>query len=134
MPNNGNNGTTSMVGWVYFAGILMILSGISQAFLGISDLVNKKYLFVGSERLIYATANSTAWGWVHLAIGALVVAAGFSLLHGSNWARIFAIFFMGLSFIANLVFIGVFPVWSIIAIIIDVVIIHALVVQGHHEA
>jgi hypothetical protein len=130
MPTNGNNGTTSMVGWVYFAGILMILRGVSQAFLGISELVNKKYLFVSSDKLVLAQNNGTAWGWVHLALGVLILAAGFSLLHGSNWARILAIIFMGFSFLVNLAFIGVFPVWSIIAMIVDVLVIHALVVRG----
>lgn len=130
MPSNGDK-ATSMVGWVYFAGVIMILRGLSQAFLGISELVNKKYLFVGDSRLVFATTNGTAWGWVHLAVGVLVLAAGWSLLHNiSNWARVFAIFFVGLSFLVNLAFLGTFPVWSIIAMVIDVVILHALIVQG----
>jgi hypothetical protein len=131
MPTNSNG--SSISGWVYFAGILMILQGISQAYLGISALVNHSYLFITEKNnLVFTTANSNAWGWVDLAVGILVVAAGFSLLHGSNWARIFAIIFMGLSFLVNIAFLGVFPVWSIIAIIIDIFIIHALVVQ-HKE-
>lgn len=123
-----------MSGWIVFAGILMILHGISQAFLGISALVDKHYLFVTQQNnLILTTAHSNAWGWVDLAIGVFVMAAGFSLLHGSNWARIFAIIFMGLSFLVNIAFLGVFPLWSILAMIIDVFIIYALVVQ-HDEA
>jgi hypothetical protein len=132
MPTNNND--APMSGWIVFAGILMILHGISQAFLGISALVDKHYLFVTQQNnLILTTAHSNAWGWVDLAIGVFVMAAGFSLLHGSNWARIFAIIFMGLSFLVNIAFLGVFPLWSILAMIIDVFIIYALVVQ-HDEA
>ena len=132
MPTNSNG--SSMSGWVFFAGILMILQGISQAYLGISALVgHNSYLFITEKNnIVLTTANSNAWGWVDLAIGVLVLAAGFSLLHGSNWARIFAIIFMGLSFLTSIAFLGVFPIWSIVAIIIDIFIIHALVVQ-HNE-
>lgn len=131
MPNNGD-GTTRMVGWVYFGGIIMILRGLGQAFLGITELVNKKYLFVGDQRLVFAQTNGTAWGWVHLALGVLILAAGWSLLHNTTgWGRLFAIVFMGFSFLVNLAFLGVFPVWSIVALIIDIVIIYALVVQGN---
>jgi hypothetical protein len=122
-----------MSGWVFFAGILMILHGLSQAFLGISALVDKHYLFVtDNNSLILAHQHASTWGWVDLAVGVFVIAAGFSLLHGSNWARIFAIIFMGFSFLVNIAFLGTFPLWSILALIIDVFIIYALVVQ-HRE-
>ena len=129
MPNNTQ--ATGWVGWVYFAGILLILRGISQAFLGITALVNKHYLFVtNNNNLVYTTNNLTAWGWVDLAVGALVLAVGFSVLHGSNWARIFAVIFTSAAFLVNMAFLGVFPVWSIIAMIVDALIIYALIVHG----
>lgn len=130
-----NNSETRMVGWVYFAGIIMILRGVSDAFLGLSALVDKHYLFVtANNNLVHVTTNTNTWGWLYIAIGLLVIAAGFSLLHGSNWARIFAIIFMGVEFLINMAYLGVFPVWSIVAMIINVVIIYALVVQGHDQA
>lgn len=125
-----SNTTSGWVGWVYFAGILMILRGLSQAFLGITALINKQYLFVTSNNLVYTTSNSVAWGWVDVAIGLLVVAAGFSVLHGSTWARIIAVVFAGCSFLVNMAFIGVFPLWAITAMVIDVVVIYALIVHG----
>ncbi|HVX48346.1 MAG TPA: hypothetical protein VHA05_03255 [Candidatus Saccharimonadales bacterium] len=133
MPNGRN--ATGWVGWVYFAGILLILRGISQAFLGITALVNKHYLFTtANNSLVVTTSNMSAWGWVDLAIGVLVLAVGFSVLHGSTWARIFAVFFTGLSFLINMAFLGVFPVWSIVAMIVDVFVIYALIVHGDEAA
>ena len=129
-----NSAATGWVGWVYFAGLLMILRGISDAFLGITALVNKHYLFVTSNQLVYTTAHYTTWGWVDLAVGLIVLAAGFSLLHGSTWARVVGIFFMGIMFLTNMAFLGVFPVWSIVAMIVDVVVIYALVVHGRELA
>lgn len=110
----------------------MILRGLSEAFLGLSALVNKHYLFVTTNNnLIITTQHANAWGWVELAMGLLVVAAGFALINGSNWARIFAIFFSGIMFLVNMAYLSVFPVWAIVAMVIDLVIIYALVVQGH---
>lgn len=134
MPNVTQR--TGWVGWVYFAGILLILRGISQAFLGITALVNKHYLFVtnNDNQLIVTANNMTAWGWVDLAVGLLVLAVGFSVLHGSTWARIVAVFFAGIAFLVNMAFIGVFPVWAIVAMIVDALIIYALVVHGDEAA
>jgi hypothetical protein len=130
MPN-GTKEVTGWVGWVYFAGILLILRGISQAFLGITALVNKHYLFTtANNTLVFSTSNMTAWGWVDLAVGLLILAVGFSVLHGSTWARIVAVFFTAASFLVNMAFLGVFPVWSIVAMVVDALIIYALVVHG----
>lgn len=128
MPNGVQR--TGWVGWVYFAGILLILRGLGDAFLGITALVNKTYLFVGNTTLVVTTDNILAWGWVQLAIGVLVLAVGFSVLHGSTWARVVATALAGLAFLVNLAFIGVFPVWSIVAMVVNVLIIYALVVHG----
>ena len=135
MPNGRNANTTGWVGWIYFAGILLILRGISQAFLGITALVNKHYLFTtGHNTLVVTTNNLSAWGWVDLAVGLLVLAVGFSVLHGSTWARVVAVFFAGLSFLVNMAFLGVFPVWAIVAMIVDAFIIYALIVHGDEVA
>jgi hypothetical protein len=130
MPNGTQK--TGWVGWVYFAGILLILRGISEAFLGITALVNKHYLFVTgpNNNLVVSTAHISAWGWVDFAVGLLILAIGFSVLHGSAWARVIAVFIAGLAFLVNLAFIGIFPVFAIVAMVIDALIIYALVVHG----
>lgn len=135
MAVQNNNQVTGWTGWVYFAGLLMILRGISGAFLGLTALVNQQYLFVsGANGVVLATANATTWGWVHLALSVLVLAAGFSVMHGSRWARVLAVVFASLAFMANLAFIGVFPIWAIVAMVVDVLVIYALVVHGDEVA
>lgn len=131
MAVTNNNEVTGWTGWIYFAGLLMVLRGISEAFLGLSALVDKSYLFVGSEKVVLATTNMTTWGWVHIALGIIVAAAGFSVMHGSRWARVLAVVFASAAFLANMAFLGVFPIWSIIAMIVDVLVIYALVVHGN---
>jgi hypothetical protein len=129
MPN-GTRSVTGWVGWVYFAGVLLILRGISEAFLGITALVNKHYLFIANSRLVYATNNMTAWGCVDIAIGILLAAVGLAVLRGSLWARVTAVVLVSASFLVNIGFLAFFPVWAVVAMIVDVVIIYALIVHG----
>ncbi len=121
---------TGWVGWVYFAGILLILRGLSQGFLGITALVNDHYLLVVNNSLVSVSNNLTAWGWVHLVAGVLLLGVGFSVLHGGTFARAVAVFLAGASFLVNMAFLAVFPVWSIVMMIVDALIIYALVVHG----
>lgn len=127
MPTNSN--VANLSGWVSFAGILLILRGIAEAFVGITALVNNQYLLIseGNQELITTVGNTTPWGLVHLAVGVVVLATGFSLLHGSNWARLFAIIFTGAAFLVSLAFLAVFPLWAIIALIVDGFILYGLV-------
>jgi hypothetical protein len=131
-----NNTVTGWVGWVYFAGILMILRGASEAFLGITALINKQYIFItnSNNQLVASVEHVQTWGWVSLVVGLIVMAAGFSLLHGGTLARILGVAFASAAFLVNMAFLGVFPAWSIIAMIVDVLIIYALVVHGREAA
>lgn len=119
---------SSYVGWVYFAGILMLIGGIFQSIAGLTALLNDEfYAVVGQSLLIL---DITTWGWIHLLLGLFIFAAGMAVLSGHLWGRIVAIILAILSIAAQFVFIGAYPFWSIMTIVIDVVIIYALVVQG----
>ncbi|HVV26033.1 MAG TPA: hypothetical protein VHC21_03300 [Candidatus Saccharimonadales bacterium] len=127
---NGTRKVTGWVGWVYFAGILLILRGISEAALGITALVNRHYLFVNNDRLVDATNNMTAWGGVDLGVGIVLFLIGLAVLRGSAVGRAAAIFLVGLSFLVNMAFLAVFPIWAIVAMAVDVFIIYSLAVRG----
>lgn len=127
---NGTQKVSSWVGWVYFAGILLILRGISEVALGITALVNRHYLFVNNDQLVSATSNMTAWGGVDLGVGIVLFLVGLAVLRGSAIGRAVAIFLVGLSFLVNMAFLAVFPIWSIVAMAVDVIIIYALAVHG----
>jgi hypothetical protein len=76
------------------------------------------------------------WGTIHLLLGILVLASGVGLLTGNLAARVVGVILAGFSALANLVFIGAYPVWSVIIITVDVLVIYALTVHGRelHEA
>ena len=52
------------------------------------------------------------------------------MLAGNLAARTVAVLLAGLSAIANMLFIQAYPIWSIIVITVDVLVIYALTVHG----
>lgn len=120
---------TGWVGWLFFAGVIMILGGIFQAIAGLVAIFNEAYYLVPSTGLVVGV-NYTAWGWVHLAVGVLVLLAGFGVLTGQTWARVVGVILAGISAILNVAFLAAYPLWAVIVIALDVVVIYALCVHG----
>ncbi len=120
--------STGWAGWVYFAGILMIIRAFFQGFSGVVALTKPTTYVVTEEKL--AVFNFTAWGWIHIVIGILLLSAGFSVLAGGMWGRIVGVIMTTLAVIANLAFLPAYPIWSAIAIVIDVLILYALIVHA----
>ncbi|HET7673771.1 MAG TPA: hypothetical protein VFK11_04660 [Candidatus Saccharimonadales bacterium] len=128
MANNNGKQVTGWVGWVYFAGFLMLITGILQMIAGLTALLNDKFYVVTQRNLL--AFDFTTWGWVHLIAGLVILLAGMSVLSGHVWGRVVAVILAVLSAVINFVFIPAYPIWSITVIIIDVLIIHALTVHG----
>src|SRR5690349_2979708 len=103
-------------GWVVFAGVMMIMIGCFHALAGLVAL--------------FKDDDYTAWGWIHLLVGVVVAIAGVALFAGQMWARVIGVLLAGLSALANMAFIAAYPVWSIIIITLDVIVIFALIVHG----
>lgn len=120
---------TAWVGWIFFAGIIMVIAGTFEAIAGLVALFNREYFFVPAEELV-VRVSYTSWGLVHLIFGAVVVLAGFGVMTGKTWARIVGIVLAGLSAILHIAFLAAHPVWSVIVIALDVIVIYAICVHG----
>jgi hypothetical protein len=119
---------TGWVGWVYFAGILLIVRAFFEAFQGIISLTHNTFYVVTAQQL--AVFNFTAWGWGQILLAMVMLFAGFSVLSGHMFGRIVAVIVATVSLMANLAFLPAYPVWSVAAIAIDVLILYAVVVHG----
>jgi hypothetical protein len=91
-------------------------------------LRDQTYFVVGENGLL--TFNYTAWGWIHLVLGIVLIVVGIFLLRGAGWARILAVIIVGIHMIAQFGFISSYPVWGIIMIALDALILYALLVHG----
>jgi hypothetical protein len=65
-----------------------------------------------------------------MALGVLFVLVGFGVLAGQTWARVIGIALAVISAVINLAFIAAYPVWGVILIALDIVIIYALAMHG----
>jgi len=117
------------VGWIAFAGTMMLLLGVFHVIQGIIALFQDEYYLVGANGLT-VQLDYTQWGWTHVILGTLVAAAGLALLAGQMWARVVAVLVAFISAIVNIGFMAAYPVWSTIMIAIDVLVIWAVTVHG----
>jgi hypothetical protein len=111
-------------GFTALAATLMILSGLWAFFVGITGVLQGS--FYRAVPVYTFSLSVHTWGWIQLVIGAVVFAAGVCLLLGMMWARVVGVILAVVSGLANFLFLPHYPLWSIIVIALDVLIIWAL--------
>jgi hypothetical protein len=120
---------TAWTGWVVFAAFMMIMVGVFQAVEGLVALFDDGFYHVTRSGLV-VNVDYNVWGWTHMLLGALLIIAGVGVLAGNIVARVVAIGLAALSALVNLAFIEAYPIWAVIIITVDVLVIYALVVHG----
>ncbi|MGZ4590904.1 MAG: DUF7144 family membrane protein [Actinomycetes bacterium] len=120
---------TGWVGWIIFAGTMMVLVGTFHIIQGLVAVFNDKYYLVAKSGLV-VHVDYTAWGWVHMIGGVILIGAGLGLFTGRMWARVVGVIVAGASMLLNFAFIASYPFWSAIVIALDVFVILALTVHG----
>jgi hypothetical protein len=121
--------TTRWAVWAVFAASMMFLLGSLQALVGLVAIFDDDYYRVTSSGLLL-DVDYTAWGWINLLLGVLVLISGLGVLSGNVAARTVGVFLAVMSALMNLVHLAAFPVWSCMAITIDVLVVYALTVHG----
>lgn len=123
-------------GWVVatmvLAAFLMGLTGFFHAVAGIVALVHDEIYVVG-PRYVFAL-DLTAWGVIHLLVGALLLAAAFTLRRAKVWARAVGVACAGLSILVAFVFLPYYPLWAILIIAFDVLAVCALCLYSSDAA
>jgi hypothetical protein len=120
---------TAWTGWVVFAAFMMIMVGVIQAIEGLVAIFDDGFYPVAPSGLV-VNVNYNVWGWTHLLLGVLILVSGVGVLAGNLAARAVAVILAGLSALANLFFIDAYPIWSVMIITVDVIVIYALTVHG----
>jgi hypothetical protein len=117
---------SSMAGWIGFAGMVMVILGGIDFFQGLIALFEDEYYAVTPSGFL--VVDLTAWGWVMLLWGVLLVLAGLALIAGRGWARWLTIVLVTLNVFAQLGFLGnsQYPLWALTALALNVVVLYAL--------
>ncbi|HEY6775037.1 MAG TPA: hypothetical protein VI122_00835 [Thermoleophilaceae bacterium] len=112
------------IGGITFAACVLTLVGAFQIIGGLAAILNDDF-FVNVRNYSFEV-DTSAWGWIHLLLGILLVITGFGLFGRAAWAGVTAIFLASLSAVANFFFIPYYPAWSILVIALDVWVIWSL--------
>lgn len=115
------------LGVASFAGVMLTIVGIFQVLQGIVAVAND-HIFVTGLNYTYKF-DVTGWGWAHIIIGAIGIAAGVGILADQTWARVAGIAVAGLSMISNFAFLPYYPLWSLVILAFDAFVIWALCTQ-----
>jgi hypothetical protein len=125
----GPQQATGWTGWVAFAGMMLILLGLFHAIEGLVAVFDRSYYLV-SENGLVINVDYSVWGWLHFGLGVLSVLVGIGLMTGNIVAQVVGVVIAAASAIVNLAFLAAYPVWSVVLIAVDVIVIYAIVVHG----
>jgi hypothetical protein len=120
------------IGFTFFAAVMMWWMGFFHAIEGLVAIFNDN-VFLRTPSYIFKF-DLTTWGWIHLILGIIVFFAAFGVMTGALWGRIVGIAMAIVSALANFAFVPYYPVWSLLIIAVDIVVIWALTVHGRDIA
>ncbi len=115
-------------GWVGFAAIMLSLVGIFHVIAGFVALFQQDlYLIAPNSVWMF---DYSAWGWIHIFAGLLALLASASLAQGNMYGRIMAVLVAMGSVVANMLFVPVYPIWSLMMVTVGILVIWAVIVHG----
>ena len=111
-----------------FAAVMMLTLGVFQGIQGLVAIFNDDW-YIKSAHYTF-DLDITAWGWIHLILGILMIIAGWALFSGQLWAALTTMFLCFISAIENFFFIPYYPFWSILIIALNIWVIWSLTRPG----
>jgi hypothetical protein len=125
-PRGGERST-----WIAFVGVMMIIIAALDVMWGIAAIANNEVVVVGGHGVI--VLDITTWGWIQLILAVILGLTGFGLLVGNELARMVAIGLLAINAVVQVVWFTAAPLWAILIIVLDVVLIYQLFVNWAEE-
>jgi hypothetical protein len=119
---------TAWVGWVVLASVLLCLAGVFNFITGLVAVFSDKVYVQGDAANV--VLDVTGWGWFHIFWGLVLFGTGLALYAGQTWARIVAIVVVSVNMVTQLMEMPAYPLWSLVIITVDLLIIWAIIVHG----
>ncbi len=108
-----------------FGAAMMVLAGACQMLVGVVAVVDGDSFLTRTSGYAFAL-DATAWGWLHVVIGAIAFVTGFAVLRGSLLARTAGIAVASLSTVTFFLFLPYYPVWSVLVIAMNITVVWGL--------
>jgi hypothetical protein len=120
------------IGWTVFAGTMMLIQGFWWVMAGLIALVNDQFYVVGREYVFQF--DVTTWGWIHLLLGVVILAAGAGLFTGAVWARTVGVLMAGIAMLIAFAWLPWYPIFGLLFIAVSGLVIWALTAHGRDIA
>jgi hypothetical protein len=114
-------------GWIVFASIILAIAGVYGLIWGLVGYFRSAFFVDGAR---YVFWDLRVWSWIIIGFSIVTLIASGALLSRAQWARWFAITIAGLSMIANMMAVQAYPIWSLLLIGLNILIIYGLAAHG----
>ena len=120
---------TGWTGWVAFGAAMIMLVGTFDVIEGLVSLLGDSYYLTTSDGLT-VDVSFTTLGWLQIGFGVLSLAIGVGIFLGATVALVAGVIITAFSAILHVAMIAAYPVWSMVVVAFNVIVIYALVVHG----
>jgi hypothetical protein len=122
---------TPWVGVTAFAVALLFVIGGFNVIFGFAAVFDDT-VWVDSGRGALLL-DVSAWGWAHVVLGILCMVVAFGLTRGAIWARAVGSLLVMFNMITQMMALPAYPLWSLLIIALDVLVLWALIVHGNES-
>jgi hypothetical protein len=116
-------------GWLTFAAIVLIFSGVMRIFDAIWAFRYKGALPDHLTDSVFGD-NLTTYGWIYLIVGAILILAGIGVLYRGQFSRWIGVIAAAIGGLSAVTWLPYYPLWSMVYIFLAVLVMYGLVAYG----
>jgi hypothetical protein len=113
-------------GWADFAALMILAAALFNAVYGVAALANDEYF--RSDELLFGDLST--WGAAFVVFAILQAAVALLIFRRSGVGVVLGIALAGLNGITTLMAVEAYPIWSMLVLTLDVLVIYALAMHG----
>ena len=113
-------------GWTVFAGLMLVLAGFINLVWGFFEIAND-YYFTGDTLM---AGYHSLWGWLYIAAGVCQLIVAVPVFARNPPGVFLAIVVVALNAVSHVLGFGGRPAWSIVALVLDGLVLFALINYG----
>ena len=123
--------TSRGTGWVGFSAVVLTIGGIFALIEGLTAVYKSSFF---TANAVFVFSDLRTWGWIIFGLGVAGVISGLTVLSGRESARWLGVTVASLSALGQLLFAQAYPVWSLMIMAVDFLVIYGLVAYAGRQS
>ena len=123
--------TSRGTGWVGFSAVVLTIGGIFALIEGLTAVYKSSFF---TANAVFVFSDLRTWGWIIFGLGVAGVISGLTVLSGRESARWLGVTVASLSALGQLLFAQAYPVWSLMIMAIDFLVIYGLIAYAGRQS